>query len=234
MVLRHFSLLISSGLTAFIPGDEGSLFHQLNPIMTFILLGFISLLLLRIAHKKRPTAKDLGFHQPVFTKRNILIIAAVFVITHLFFYLAGKWGGVSSDATALFIDSGFGQSFTLDLIVIIASTILAPVVEATIYRGVMLRWIHDALMRRFKGSSSIFSVPALAAVVVTALFFIMPHVSEMSLSWTTAALPVQALASSTCSPAFLVTGIQYRNNSTLIIQMTAHNLLKNLSKRVYA
>lgn len=32
----------------------------------------------------------------------------------------------------------------------------------------------------------------------------------------------------------LVTGIQYRNNSTLIIQMTAHNLLKNLSKRVYA
>lgn len=28
------ALLISSGLTAFIPGDEGSLFHQLNPIMT--------------------------------------------------------------------------------------------------------------------------------------------------------------------------------------------------------
>ena len=175
--LTGWKRYIPSGLTAFIPGDEGSLFHQLNPIMTFILLGLISLLLLRIAHKKRPTAKDLGFHQPVFTKRNILIIAAVFVIKHLFFYLAGKWGGVSSDATALFIHSGFGQSFTLDLIVIIASTILAPVVEATIYRGVMLRWIHDALMRRFKGSSSIFSVPALAA------------------------LPVQALASSTCSPA---------------------------------
>ncbi len=140
-----------------------------SPILMVLLLALISLGTVRLLSGKFPSSDDMGFHKEVLTRRNVIIILAVFLLTHAFFYLAGKVGGVHTDAQQMFRESGFGMSFWYDLMTIIGVTLMAPVVEELVYRGIMLRALHDSLQRRFPGSTSILSIPALASLSITAV-----------------------------------------------------------------
>lgn len=80
-----------------------------------------------------------------------------------------------------FLTSGFGQGFFSDLLIIIAVILFAPITEELIYRGIMLRALHDGLLRYFPNATSMFGIPALGAIIVTAAAFILPHVADFNL-----------------------------------------------------
>lgn len=141
------SILLTSMLLGFVPnaGGEISLIARLSPILNLIIASIITFVLISLLSKKIPTADDLGLNTKALSKRNVLIILIVFIATHAFFILAAKVSGATSNAQAEFTNGGFGNNFTNDLILIIAGTIIAPIFEEFLYRGVMLRSAHDWL-----------------------------------------------------------------------------------------
>ena len=142
----------------------------------------VTLGLTRLASRKPLSATDFGYDTKPLSKKNIIIIASVFVVTHAAFILLSKIGGVTTNAKAEFLSTGFGKGFTSDLILIISVVIFAPVVEELVYRGVMLRAMHDGLLKFFPKSRSIIGIPALVAISFTAIAFILPHVSNLSVN----------------------------------------------------
>ncbi|MDO5649097.1 MAG: type II CAAX endopeptidase family protein [Gallicola sp.] len=184
VIFPFFSLVFSSlivGIFASLPG-VGGFIGNLSPILQFFVSFGLVYIVFSILSKKKPSASDLGFDTKALTKKNIILVIGVFIITHILFFLFAKIGGNPSNAAALFTDSGFGKGFFSDLILIIAGTICAPVFEELIYRGFMLRSAHDGMLKFFPKSTSIFGIPAIFAIVVVALAFILPHVSDFSIN----------------------------------------------------
>lgn len=114
----------------------------------------------------------------------------------------------------MFRDVGFGVNFLSNLITVIASTIMAPVVEEIVYRGVMFRSLHDGLLRKLPRQRSIFGLPAIVATTVTAISFILPHVSELQVNWTTVAYFIS-------SAGF---GLVYLLTGSMLAAMVSHSL----------
>lgn len=138
----------------------------------------------------------------------------MFVISHLIFFLIEKLGGASTNAPQLFRDMGFGNGFMTDLIAVLAGTLLAPVIEELVYRGIMFRSIHDGLLRRFPKQRSLLGLPAVIAIIVTAIAFILPHVPDLTINWTTVAY---FITSAGFSLVYLLTG-------SMIAAMVSHSL----------
>lgn len=160
---------------------------EIMPISQFIIMSVITFIAMRLLNKRKFNSSSLGFDTKTLKKRNIVIVVLVFVISHLIFDLLSKASGVNSDAKAEFINFGFGKSFTSDLTLIISGAICAPVFEELLYRGVLLRSVHDGTLKYFPNAKTIFSPPAILAIVVAAIFFIMPHVSHMKINVMTVA-----------------------------------------------
>lgn len=160
-------------------GNDSIIFTYISSILQFLLLGVTSLGLVWLFSKRKPTISDLGFDTKPLTKINLTIVLSVFIITHLAFYLFGKIG-TNTNIEAEFLEIGFGNGLFSDLTLIIAGTIFAPLFEELVYRGVMLRSIHDGLLHIFPKSISVVGIPALVSIVFTAIAFILPHVSNIS------------------------------------------------------
>lgn len=180
-VIPMIGFMLLSFLNILMQQFENPLFMKVNPLLQLIILALFTLGVVRLASGRRISASDMGFDTKALTKRNVIIILVVFAVTHLAFYFIGKTGTVSSNLHDEFIATGFGQGFLSDLIVITGVVLVAPVVEELVYRGVMLRAIHDGFLRAFPKQRSMFGLPAVIAVSVTALAFIMPHVSQFNL-----------------------------------------------------
>jgi len=210
------SILLTSILLGFATnsGGEVGLLARLSPILNLVIASIITFVFISLLTRKIPTADDLGFNTKALSKRNVLIILAVFIITHAFFILAAKVSGATSNAQAEFTNGGFGNNFTNDLILIIAGTIIAPIFEEFLYRGVMLRSAHDWLLKKFPHSTSILGIPSVLSVVITAIAFIFPHVSNLSINVMTLAYFV---SSAGFSLVFLLTG-------SLVAAMVSHSM----------
>lgn len=164
--------------------------------------------------RRKFIASDLGFDRKTLTKRNVIIVLAVFVITHAIFQLASTLSGITSDPKAAFIDSGFGKGFATDLIYIIAGAVCAPFFEELIYRGIMLRYAHDGMLKYFTNSKTILGIPALFAITLTAIMFILPHVTNFSINVMTL---LYFLTSAGFSIVYLLTG-------SMVSAMVSHSL----------
>lgn len=195
-------------------GGPDSLLSQLNPLIQIALLAVISIALVWAFSRKYPTASDLGYGESALTKKNLIIVISVFVVTHLLFYILGKVGGVQSDAVAEFKNGGFGTNFQTDLILITAGSVFAPIFEELVYRGVMFRSFHDGLLRFFPNSKSIAGIPSLLAIAFTAIAFILPHVSNLTFGVMTLAY---FITSAGFSLVFLTTG-------SMVAAMVSHSL----------
>lgn len=195
-------------------GGPDSLLSKLNPLTQITILAIISLGLVWIFSRKYPTASDMGYDEKVLTKKNIIIVLSVFVLTHLLFFILGKIGGVQSDAGLEFKNGGFGVNFQTDLILIIAGSVFAPVFEELVYRGIMFRSVHDGLLRFFPKAKSIISIPMIAAVTFTAIAFIMPHVTDMKFG-------VMTIAYFVTSAGF---SFVYAATGSMVAAMVSHSL----------
>ncbi|MDO5650092.1 MAG: type II CAAX endopeptidase family protein [Gallicola sp.] len=186
----------------------------LQTILQFLLVGVLTLALVRLFQRRPFQAADLGFDRPDLTKKNIIIVIAVFLITHGLFFLLSKVSGVTSNAQVEFTNSGFGRSFGADLVTIIAGAIMAPVIEELVYRGVMLRSLQEILARLFTKSSSLNWVPVIVSLIVTAFAFVLPHVSQVSFGVMTFAYLISSIG---MSLVYLTTG-------SMVMAMVSHSL----------
>lgn len=209
IVVPSFILGLFTGL----PGI-GTVVTQLSPLLQFIVALILLFAVVTLITKRKPTSSDMGFDTKTLTKKNILLILAVFVITHAVFILIAEVGGLKSNAAVEFTNGGFGKDFLTDLILIIAGTIFAPVFEELIYRGFMLRAAHDGMLKYFPKSTSIFRIPAIFAIVVVAIAFIMPHVTNMSVNLITVAYFITSAGFS----------IVYLLTRSMTLAMVSHSL----------
>lgn len=176
-IIPFFAMLASSLIVQFLPS-----IGTLSIPLQFLLLAGLSIGIVWFLQKKRVSKSDLGLDNDI-NKRSLLIIISVFIVTHLLFFLLAKIGNVTSDASAEFISFGFGKGFLSDLVIILSVTILAPICEEIAYRGVMLRSLHDWFTRIFKKKTPhLFSLPVILAITLTAIAFVLPHVSDITLN----------------------------------------------------
>ncbi len=199
------TLLAPSGEDGTTPGFIGFLATS----VPMVALAALALIFVRIASGRWPTVEDLGL-RPGLSGRHLLVITATFIVTHLVFWLLGR-GGPSTEAQAvsMFNEMGLGKPGSAALGAVISVAVLAPVCEELLYRGVMLRSLHDAIARRGR---MVWAV--LVSVAVSAVMFAMPRIGD--------ATSVQV------SAAFLLTGIAfslvYVVTGSLTAAMVSHAL----------
>lgn len=152
-------------------GSSGSVLGAALVPVQFLAMAFVSLGLIALVSRRWPTTEDLALRQRL-TRRELGLLAGVFVVTHIAFYLLA--GGESSgpEARKLFAETGFDGPLLPAVLGVVATVILAPVCEEILYRGAVLRPIHDHIARR--GSST---VAAVVAIAVSTVAFVMPHVT---------------------------------------------------------
>ncbi|MDO5654368.1 MAG: hypothetical protein Q4G39_09755, partial [Brachymonas sp.] len=164
-----YSLL---AIAAFFLGSQASLLTQLAENLSpgvnhtvqmlatplqFIAFAVLALAAFALVTKKWPTAEDLGL-RPTLTLREIGLLAAVFVVTHLFFWLLSR-GMTSADTSAvpttkeMFEEMGLGKGLASDFASLVSVVILAPICEEILYRGLILRPIHDGLLRKWPAAA---------------------------------------------------------------------------------
>ena len=180
----------------------------LAPLAQFIASALLALALVGLAARRWPTAPDLGLSARL-SGRDIVLLLVVFVVTHGFFWLL-SWGHEDpGQAARLFADMNLGKGLLSDAGVLVSGVILAPVCEEIVYRGLILRTIHDGLARKWP--------PRLAAAValwVSALAFALPHLGDELLG----RLGLAYLASG------LAFGLVYVWTGSLTAAMVSHSL----------
>lgn len=211
-IFPFLSMLVASFFVSFLSCINGV--AQLSPLLQFIIMAVFSLGCVTLISKKFPTSMDLGFDTKTLSKRNVIIILSVFVITHLSFFFLSKISSITTDAKAEFTNTGFGNNSFSDLILIISTVIFAPIFEEIVYRGIMLRSIHDGMLKHFPKSKSIFGLPAITAITITAIAFILPHVANLSINVMTLAY---FITSAGFSVVYLLTG-------SMVAAMVSHSL----------
>ncbi len=171
--------LLVGGLSSLFP--ENTTLPKIASLFQMIVFALLTLGAVWLFSRKKPSRTDLGLDKRI-DKRGFLIIGLVFIITHLLFQLLAKLGNLPSDAVAEFKNLGLGNGFLSDLALIISGVILAPICEEIIYRGIMLRSLHDGSVRWFKKTDNFFAFPVIFSITLVALAFIMPHVSNANFS----------------------------------------------------
>lgn len=178
--------------------------------LTFLLLAAFGLIAVRLMSRRWPTSADLGLRSGL-SRRDIVVVLAVFVVSHALYWVLGKAGSGSelTGAEKLFADSGLTGPLPAVLATVIASVILAPVVEELVYRGIILRILHDSLIARLSSA-----VAASIAVVVSALAFALPHLGGSPTG-------IDALAYILTGVFF---GVAYVLTGSLTATMVSHSL----------
>ncbi|MDO5492850.1 MAG: type II CAAX endopeptidase family protein [Nesterenkonia sp.] len=189
-------------------GDDTTVMALLVPAQ-FILFAVLALGVIGLLARKWPTTMDLGLKRSL-GMREILLLIVVFVVSHVGFWLLTLGRGTDGTSASRYFDElGLGGALLPAALMLFASVVLAPVCEELLYRGAVMRPIHDALARR--------GLPVLAAVVsilASSFAFAMPHLGA-SLSAGEAA-------------AFVLTGIAfglvYLITGSMTATMVAHSL----------
>lgn len=170
-------------LVAFLVGSQimvvGQFVPALAPVIVpiqFVLTALLALLLVRLVSRRRITATDLGL-KPGLRLWELGVIVAVFVLTHLVFRLLARLPGGQSDADRMFTDFGLHQGLGYALPIVVSTVILAPVCEELLFRGLLLRPVHDGLLPRFGRAGA-----AVVAVLVSSVAFAFPHLGDALLS----------------------------------------------------
>lgn len=172
-----FPALLASSTVAILagmfPGANDSSLSTAAGLMVpvqFIVLAVVALGLVALAARSWPSRRDLGLTKRL-TRSDLVIIAVAFVVSHLIFWLLGRTEAPDpGQAERYFNDTGLGGPLLPAIAALVASTILAPVCEELVYRGTVLRPLHDWLARR--GSTH---VAAAVSILVSAILFAMPH-----------------------------------------------------------
>lgn len=174
--------------------------------MPLIAAGLLGLGMVALLARQWPGTRQLAL-TPVLTRGDIGLILVVFVLTHLLFWLLSVGIDTSDQASTLFAEMQLGRGTANDLAVLLAAVLAAPVVEEVLYRGLLMRSIHDHLARR--GHLRAAAIIALAA---STLAFAMPHLGEAE-NWRFVV-------------AYLITGlafgIVYLRTGSLTAAMVAH------------
>ncbi len=179
--------------------------------LQFIAFAALALLFLALLARRWPTVEDLGL-RPTLSRRDIAVVATVFVVTHLAFYVLGKFDTAQStpqSASKMFTEMNLDGPLLPAMLMMFASAVLAGVCEEILYRGAMLRPIHDHLARR-----GMARLGALVSIAVTTIVFAMPHLGDA--------------ASGQVVFAYLLTGfgmgLVYVLTGSLTATMVAHSL----------
>lgn len=137
-----------SGLTAFLPGLSESAGRTLSGLLVplqFIVFAGLALALIALVSRRWPTTGDLGLRRG-FTGRDVAVVLAVFAVTHLAFWLIGLAGPADpGQAQRYFGELNLTGPPAQALAGVVASVVLAPVCEEILYRGAVLRPVHDAI-----------------------------------------------------------------------------------------
>lgn len=164
----------------------------------FLTFAVLALVFLALVARRRPTADDLALKAGL-TRRDLLVIAIVFVVTHVLFWLLGfATQSQENQAVAYFRELKLDGPLIASIATIVSTVILAPVCEEILYRGAILRPLHDALARRGRAT-----LGAVVGILVSAVMFAMRTWAVPSSEckrrpiWS----PAAPSASSMCSPA---------------------------------
>ncbi len=145
--------------------------------LQFIAFALLAWLFVGVAARRLPTVEDLGLTRNI-SWRDLGLIVAVFVVTHVGFQLlflgteAGSVAAQRQQAVQYFAELGFQNGTSYAAAMVISSVILAPVCEEFLYRGIILRSVHDGLVRKMP------LVAVVIAVVVSAVLFALPHLGD--------------------------------------------------------
>lgn len=178
--------------------------------LSFLLFAALSLLFIAVASRRWPSRLDLGLRRGL-TVRDIVVVLVVFAVTHLSFWLLGMVdGGAPGDQAArLFTETGLDGPLLPAVALVVSSVVLAPVCEEILYRGAMLRPLHDSLARRGRAG-----LGAVIGITVSTLFFAIPHLAEDTIN--------------VMSIAYLLTGaglgLVYVLTGSLTAAMLGHSL----------
>lgn len=181
----------------------------------FIALAVLALAFLAVAARRWPTTRDLAL-VPGLTKRDLVVLAVVFVVTHVIFWLLTLGEPADPDeARRYFEEMHLAAGLLPAVSSVVSAVILAPVCEKLLYRGAMLRPIHDALARRGSGT-----LAAIVSILVSAGFFAMPHLGGSLTGRTAIAYVVTGIAF----------GLVYVITGSMTAAMVSHSLQRAASR----
>ncbi|GAB3695473.1 CPBP family intramembrane glutamic endopeptidase [Corynebacterium nasicanis] len=183
-----------------------------GPLLTpvsFLLFAFLGLLFIALASRRWPSSADLALRRGL-TRRDLLIIGVAWAVSHALFWALGRGAGSQTGrAEQLFSEMGLDGPLLPAAVGLLSAVVLAPVCEEILFRGTMLRPIHDAFARRGKTWWGV-ALGILASTVV----FAMPHLAEDSLNRMTL--------------AYLITGVSFGLVYVLTGSMTAAMIAHSL------
>lgn len=215
-VLALIALMLGSQVTLLLQVANDLVGHEhvknilenAAPPFQFVGFSILSLIFIRLATKKWPTVEELGL-TPRITLKDLALILVVFLVTHAFFMLISMGVDTSAQAEKLFDELGLNHGFAYSLPLVVSSVILAPICEELLYRGIMLRCVHDALIRQ----GFLIMAPAIS-LALSSLFFALPHLGG-------ALLDRMSLAYILTGLAF---GFVYIRTGSLTAAMVSHSL----------
>lgn len=201
------SVMLLSGADA--DGQGGSVRNAWMVPVQFLAFASIILIAVGLVARKFPTVQDVRLTRGM-TKRDLVIVAIVFVVSHLLFYVLALGQKDDPDQARRYFDEGnFGGPLLSAAAMLIASVILAPVCEEILYRVGVLRPIHDAMMRRGRTTAA-----PVVAILASAVAFSLPHLGD-SLTG------VEAMSYLVTGSAF---GVVYVLTGSLTAAMVSHSL----------
>lgn len=193
------------------PAGDGTVppLAAILPALSFVAFAGVALALIAVVARRWPSARDLGLTRRL-GGRDLALIVAVFVVTHVLFWLLTRNTGSAADsARALFRDMRLDAGLFPAFMALFTAVILAPVCEEILYRAAVLRPIHDHLARRGRAT-----LGAVLGIAVSSVLFAMPHLGDG------ASAPVMA--------SYLLTGVAfglvYVLTGSLTAAMVSHSL----------
>lgn len=206
------ALLIGSSVMVLAGPDEtgggSGLKAWLMPVQ-FITFAVVALGAIALLARRIPTTRDLGLTRGL-SRRDLVIIAVVFVVSHALFYLFALGQKADPDqARRYFDEGGFGGPLMPAIASLVTSVILAPVCEEILYRVGVLRPIHDALARRGRTTAA-----PVVAILVSAVAFGLPHLGDSLVG-------AEAMSYLVTGVAF---GLVYVLTGSLTAAMVSHSL----------
>lgn len=196
----------AAGLTESKPIKE--VFEIAATPFQFVSFSALALLFIRIFSRKWPIVEDLGLTRNIKLK-DLVLILLVFAATHVFFKLLFLGAEEPGQAERMFGEFGFKNGHAYGISMVVSSVILAPVCEELLYRGVILRAIHDGLVGKTPLAAA-----AVSALLVSSIFFAMPHLGESLFGRMSLAYIVSGLAF----------GFVYVKTGSLTAAMVSHSL----------
>lgn len=142
--------------------------------VTFLALVLIPLAFFALVSWRIPSRQDLALKRGI-SIREAVVIAVVFVVSHGLFWLFSFAGEQPANQTTQFFDEmGLAGPLLPAAVQMISVVILAPVCEELLYRGMILRPVHDSLIR----CDAPRSAAAVISILVATLAFALPHIGD--------------------------------------------------------